>query len=124
MHRRIRSLLQALSQRYQHGRERMEKQRELHASKAEDAQQAYSSAKSQWDELHSERARHTQQTDENEAVLREVRDKLLFAKMEHEADANRMQQQQQQLALQVRAYHENVFTATKAVSAQTAALVS
>lgn len=116
--------IKALSQRHQHGRERMEKQRELHSAKAEDAMVAYSNAKQQWDELHSERARHTQQKDENEAVLRELRDKLLFAKIEHEADANRMQQQQQQLALQVRAYHENVFAATRAVSAQTATLVA
>ena len=49
------------------------------------------------------RAVSTWQTEENDELVRELNDNLLKAKMQHEAEMGRIQQQQQRLVLQVRA---------------------
>ena len=47
--------------------------------------------------------------------MRETRDQLLKRRMEHEAEVARVQQQQQLLAAQVRAYHSDLTSAMKTV---------
>ena len=98
------------------------------------------------------RAVPTWQTEENDELVRELNDNLLKAKMQHEAEMGRIQQQQQRLVLQVRAppprrshgapragaapraaahelstsqvraYHEDLFGAMRSVSASTASV--
>lgn len=57
-------------------------------------------------------------------ALRELRDRHLYARMEHEAVAARLQQLQQQLALQVRAYHQTLLGAMSSATESTRALVA
>jgi len=100
--------------------------------------------------LATRRAVSTWQTEENDELVRELNDNLLKAKMQHEAEMGRIQQQQQRLVLQVRvppplrshdapraapraaahepsawqvrAYHEDLFGAMRSVSASTASV--
>ena len=53
--------------------------------------------------------------------MRELREKLSVARREHTAAAARMQQLQQRLALQVKEYHQHLFTATEQAARSVAA---
>jgi len=103
--------IKAATQRTGYIKERMEKEADLHKSKHSDALGAHADAQQQWRALHDERNRHSQQQECNEQTVRELRDKLLYARMDHAQAATRMQQLQQQLASQVRSYHETLASA-------------
>ncbi|EOD35971.1 hypothetical protein EMIHUDRAFT_362808 [Emiliania huxleyi CCMP1516] len=116
--------VRAVTQRIGHCKERLERQKEQHAAKEEDARAALSLAERQWGELSEERERHERQQDDSELALRELRDKHLYARMEHEAVAARLQQLQQKLSLQVRAYHQTVLSAMGSASESTQGLAA
>lgn len=116
--------IKTLAQRSQLARERIERLQEQHASRAGVAAEAHADAQRQWETVEAERAGQHRTTEENESAVRELRDKLLRGQMEHEAEVASVQQQQQLLAAQVRAYHHDLATAMKAVSSASAVLVS
>ena len=62
------------------------------------------------------RDQQTKALEKAEAEIRELNDTLYRARMEHDADTVRVQQQQQQLAAQVRAYHQDLLDAMRQVS--------
>ena len=67
--------------------------------------------------LDAARSQQTKQLEEHESEIRELNDTLYRARMEHDADTVRVQQQQQQLAAQVRAYHQDLLDTMRQVSA-------
>ena len=90
---------------------------EQHAARQQVANQAHADAKKRWAAVEAERGAKSKQLDENESVVRDLRDQLLKGRIEHETEAASVQQQQQLLAMQVRAYHQDLLSAMKAVSA-------
>ena len=108
----------AASARVANAKERMGKLLELHKAKEDDAIAAYDDAEGQWHELNAERESAARMQDDNEMAVRDVRDKLTLARMEHEAVTNKMQQLQQRLVSQVRAYHQSMSSAMSAATAQ------
>lgn len=64
--------VRAVTQRMTHTRERMERQKEQHAAKDEDARAALSLAERQWGELSEERERHAKKQDDSEMVRARV----------------------------------------------------
>ena len=60
--------VRAVKKRMNHVRERMERQKEQHAVKDQDARAALSLAERQWNELSNERERHAKQQDDSEMV--------------------------------------------------------
>ena len=85
--------------------------------------QALSDAQQQWSAVEAERSQQCRQLEDNEAAVRELRDKLLRGRMVHEAEVASVQQQQL-LAAQVRAYHADLTTAMKSVSTANAVFVA
>jgi kinetochore protein Nuf2 len=116
--------VRSLSQRNQMAREKNERMLEQHGAKLSVAEQAHADTRRAWTALEAERSHHCRQLEDNDSIVRELRDKLLRGKMEHEAEVASVQQQQQQLAAQVRAYHQDLRTAMKAVSTSNAVLVA
>jgi kinetochore protein Nuf2 len=108
--------IKGLTQRIAHYKERLERMNEQHAARQEVANQAMADAQKRWAAVEAERSQSSRQLDENESVLRELRDKLLKGRIEHETEVASVQQQQQLLAMQVRAYHQDMHAAMKAVS--------
>ena len=117
-------ICRSLSQRNQMAREKNERMLEQHGAKLSVAEQAHADTRRAWTALEAERSHHCRQLEDNDSIVRELRDKLLRGKMEHEAEVASVQQQQQQLAAQVRAYHQDLRTAMKAVSTSNAVLVA
>ena len=74
-------------------------------------------ARQQLGGLHAARSQQTKMLEEHESEIRELNDTLYRARMEHDADTVRVQQQQQQLAAQVRAYHQDLLDTMRQVSA-------
>lgn len=72
------------------------------------------------DGLHSERSHHAKQLEEHEVEIREVKDKLYKGTMDHNAETERVKQQQEQLAAQVHDYHKDLIKAMRQVSDQQA----
>lgn len=115
--------MKGLRQRSARLAERLERLQEQHDGKQDHAQQAFNDAQRQWTALDAERGQQDRQQEENEAAIRELQDELHKARFEHEKEAARVQQQQQQLALQVRAYHKDLMAAMRAVSTSQAQLL-
>ena len=97
---------------------------EQHASKAGVANQSLADTQRAWSALEAERSQFSRQLEDNESLVRELRDNLLRGRMEHDAEVASVRQQQQLLAAQVRAYHSDLASAMKSVSAANAVLVS
>ena len=81
------------------------------------ANQRIGDAQQQLGGLDAARSQQTKQLEEHESEIRELNDTLYRARMEHDADTVRVQQQQQQLAAQVRAYHQDLLDTMRQVSA-------
>lgn len=113
--------IKGLSQRAGHFRERIERLVEAHGLKREAAEQALGEAQAGWAALNAERSQQARVVEDNDMALREIRDQLLKGQMDHEAEAARVQQQQQLLATQVRAYHADLNAEMRKVSAAQAA---
>lgn len=112
------------TQRVQLAKERNERLVEQHASKQAVAAQGLADTRAQAAAVEAERTHASRQLEDNESRVRELRDRLLRGRMEHEAEVASVQQQQQLLAAQVRAYHADLTSAMKTVSAANAVLVS
>mmetsp|Transcript_21563 Transcript_21563/g.49543 ORF Transcript_21563/g.49543 Transcript_21563/m.49543 type:complete len:449 (-) Transcript_21563:184-1530(-) len=109
--------IKSTCQRLQQTRERMERQQDQQARRMGEAQQAYGEAKAQLSELRSQCEAHSHEQDQNEVAIRELQYKLVVARSEDEQAAARILQLQQRLSLQVRAYHQNLFSAMGVQSA-------
>ena len=112
--------MKGLEGRQKHAEERLERLKEQHAQKLEVATKAHADVKLEWTKLEQERGLQDRKLGDNEQALRELRDKILRRKMEHEAEVASVQQQQQLLAAQVRAYHQDLKTAMQAASSSNA----
>ena len=107
--------------RKQRKEEQLKKLQEQRAAKREEANKGVAGLQRQLSDLDAERSQHAKQLEEHEAEMRELNDTLYRARMEHDADTVRVQQQQQQLAAQVRAYHQDLLDAMRQVSDQQSA---
>ena len=95
----------------------LEQLQQQRAKKLEEANQRIGDAQQQLGGLDAARSQQTKQLEEHESEIRELNDTLYRARMEHDADTVRVQQQQQQLAAQVRAYHQDLLDTMRQVSA-------
>ena len=95
----------------------LEQLQQQRAKKLEEANQRIGDAQQQLGGLDAARSQQTKQLEEHENEIRELNDTLYRARMEHDADTVRAQQQQQQLAAQVRAYHQDLLDTMRQVSA-------
>jgi len=95
----------------------LEQLQQQRAKKLEEANQRIGDAQQQLGDLDAARSQQSKQLEEHESEYRELNDTLYRARMEHDADSVRVQQQQQQLAAQVRAYHQDLLDTTRQVSA-------
>jgi len=95
----------------------LERTREQHREKIAAHQQTHADAERRWSALVAERSVSSRQRDENESQLREFKEKLHRGRIEHEEEVADVRQQQHQLAIQVRAYHQDLLKVMKDVSA-------
>ena len=95
----------------------LEQLQQQRAKKLEEADQRIEDARQQLGGLDAARSQQTKMLEEHESEIRELNDTLYRARMEHDADTVRVQQQQQQLAAQVRAYHQDLLDTMRQVSA-------
>ena len=102
-------------------KERKEKALELaqhkRARQIEEADKKVADERRKLGELDAEQSQHAKALEEHEAEMRALNDTLYRSRMEFDADAVRVQQQQQQLTAQVRAYHQDLLEAMRQVSA-------
>ena len=94
----------------------LEQLQQQRAKKLEEADQRIEDARQQLGGLDAARSQQTKMLEEHESEIRELNDTLYRARMEHDADTVRVQQQQQ-LAAQVRAYHQDLLDTMRQVSA-------
>mmetsp|Transcript_42730 Transcript_42730/g.106345 ORF Transcript_42730/g.106345 Transcript_42730/m.106345 type:complete len:450 (+) Transcript_42730:39-1388(+) len=116
--------IRSAAQREQRMKERIDRLKQEHLSKQKKAKESLAETTLQWKQLESERSVQSRQLEENDSVLRDLKDAILKAKMAHNDETTRIIQQQQHLANQVRAYHKNLMAAMKVVSGQTAQQVN
>ena len=102
-------------------KDRKEKALELaqhkRARQIEEADKKVADERRKLGELDAEQSQHAKALEEHEAEMRALNDTLYRSRMEFDADAVRVQQQQQQLTAQVRAYHQDLLEAMRQVSA-------
>lgn len=116
--------LKGLDKRKQDKSEQIKRLAEQHSSKRNIASDAHADTRRRWSLLEHERSDQGRMLEANETQLRTLRDELLRGKMEHEAEVASVQQQQQLLAAQVRAYHQDLLNAMKQVTGSNAVLCS
>lgn len=109
--------IKTFNSRIEHFRERLKRAREQHRDKLQVAEQEQADAQRQWAAVEAERSASSRQLDENESVLRELKERLHRGRIEHEEEVANVRQQQHQLAIQVRAYHQDLLNTMKAVTA-------
>lgn len=97
--------------------ERLRAQRETRLA---DADKKLAAEQAVLDGLHAERSQHAKQLEEHEVEIRDLKDKLYKGQMDHNAETERVKQQQEQLAAQVRDYHKDLIKAMRQVSDQQA----
>ena len=115
--------IKTVAQRNALAKEKIGRLVEQHASKLQVASAALADTQAAARAVEQERSAHSHTMDENERARSELRDKLHRGKLVHEAEVASVQQQQQLLAAQVRAYHQDLQAAMKLVSTQNAVLV-
>jgi kinetochore protein Nuf2 len=96
--------------------EQLAKLQQTREKKLEAADASIADAQAKLGGLNAARDQQTKALEKAEAEIRELNDTLYRARMEHDADTVRVQQQQQQLAAQVRAYHQDLLDAMRQVS--------
>ena len=113
-----------LTQRCEHVRERIKRIAEQHEKQLGLANSAHTDLLTEWNAVEQERSHESRRTVENEEKKRDLKDQLLRNRFEHESEVASVQQHQQELAIQVRAYHEDLMNAMKAVSSSQHNLVA
>ena len=96
--------MRTFNQRSAHLKERLERIAEQHAVKQQVADDAHADALHRWQAVQNLKSSNTRQLEENESTARELRDKLLRGRIEHETETASVQQQQHLLAMQVPAH--------------------
>ena len=114
--------IKGMTQRVRLANERLESAASKHAESRGIAAQAHADTRRRWSVVEEERGQQGRHLEDNETIVRELRDKLLRGRMEHEAEVASVQQQQQLLAAQVRAYHQDLQAAMKTVTTSNAVL--
>ena len=110
--------IRAFNTRIENARAELERARERHREKLTLLQQTHADAQQRWAHVEKENNVSSRQLDDNNASIRDVKERLHRERLEHEEEVHTVRQQQQQLAIQVKAYHADLLATMKSVSAQ------
>jgi kinetochore protein Nuf2 len=115
--------IRGLLQRKQLAQEKIDHASTQHASKRSVAADAHADTRRRWSLLEHDRSEQGRMLESNESQVRELKDRLFRGQMEHKTEVESVLQQQQMLAAQVRAYHQDLVSAMKQVTSSNSALV-